>query len=267
MPRTALVTLTIGPYFQDAFRQIAEPSWREYAERFGYELIVIANPLDNSARAQQRSPAWQKCLVASEPWAADFDRIVWLDCDLVINNATAPDISLAVPAGLIGGVTTLSQPAVISAHREKMLGPTYYSDYGLPCDFETIFNTGVLVFEPAVHAAIFERVYRQYEERDGNWHYEQRPLSWHIVDSGLAHSIDSRFNKIWGHDLFDSYPFLLDPELPDRVERLRRCIAASAAKSYFFHFAGLKHHMEHVAVDCRLREETGDDQAVDILTG
>jgi len=25
--------------------------------------------------------------------------------------------------------------------------------------------------------------------------------------------------------------------------------------------------MEHVAVDCRLREETGDDQAVDILTG
>jgi hypothetical protein len=250
LPRTALVTLAIGPYFQDLFRRIAEPSWREYASRFGYEVIVIDNPIDDSPRAAERSPAWQKCLVPSQPWASAFDRIVWLDCDLVINNATAPDINLACPHGLIGGVTTMSRPPVVSAVRDKTLGPTYYSDYGLPRDFATIFNTGVLVFEPALHAGLFDRVYTQYEEREGNWHYEQRPLSWHIVDSGLAHSIDSRFNKIWGHDLSDYYPFLLDTNLPEWEMWMRRCMAISAAKGYFFHFAGLKHHMQHFPVEC-----------------
>jgi len=257
MKRTALVTLTIGPYFQDIFRRIAEPGWRDYAARYGFELIVISNPLDNSNRAAQRSPAWQKCLVASEPWAADFDRIIWLDCDVVINNAIAPDITRHVPRGLIGGVTTLSQPAVVSSLRQKTLGPTYYSEYGLPCDFETIFNTGILVFEPAAHASLFENVYRRYEERDGNWHYEQRPLSWHIVESGLAHSIDSRFNKIWGHDLFEYYPFLLDPALNDRSGWIRRCMGISAAKSYFFHFAGLKHHMEQFPLETPENIEAG----------
>ncbi len=253
MPRTALVTLTIGPDYQDLFRRIAEPSWRQYAARFGYDMVVISTPLDNSPRALGRSPAWQKCLVGSEPWASDYDRIVWVDCDIVINNATAPDIARTVPSGLVGGVTTLSLPPVVSALRQQNLGPTYYSDYGLPCDFEAIFNTGVLVYEPTTHAKLFKHVYDAYEERDGNWHYEQRPLSWHIVDSGLAHSIDSRFNKIWAHDLFDFYPFLLIPTLPDRTEWIRRCMAISIAKGYFFHFAGHKEYMEYYPVEAHER--------------
>lgn len=265
MPRTAIVTLAIGPYFQDLFRRVAEPSWRRYADRFGYDLIVIQNPLDNSKRAADRSPAWQKCIVALEPWAAEYDRLVWLDSDIVINNDIAPDIASQVPPGCIGGVTTLSQPAVDSALRRKTLGPTYYSEYGLPCDFETIFNTGVLVFEPSLHADLFEYVYRRYEERDGNWHYEQRPLSWHIVESGAAYSLDSRFNKIWGHDLTEYYPFLLDHTVPDREHWIRRCMSVSAAKGYFFHFAGLKHHMEYYPIKDKVREAAFDDYSFNVV--
>lgn len=251
MHKSAIVTLAIGPYFQDIFRRTAEESWYEYGARFGHEIIVLTEPLDNSPRAQQRSPAWQKCLVPSQTWAARYDRIVWLDSDIIINNDLAPDIFSHVPEGLIGGVTTLSQPPVISALRDKVLGPSYYSDYGLPANSGAIFNTGVLVYEPARHKPIFQHVYDAYEEREGNWHYEQRPLSWHIVNAGLAHSIDSRFNKIWAHDLFEFYPFLADAQLTNREDWITTCMSISAAKSYFFHFAGMQDHMRYCTLPTR----------------
>lgn len=251
MPKTVLVTLAIGPYFQDLFRRKAESSWREYAERFGHELIVLTEPLDTSGRARDRSPAWQKCLIPSQKWAEGYDRIVWLDCDIVINNQLAPDIVPQVPAGKVGGVTTVSTPPLTSSMAKEVLGPSYYTDYGLPLAFPEIFNTGVLVYQPELHAALFRHVYDSYEEPEGNWHYEQRPLSWHIVEAGLTHSIDRRFNKIWAHDLFEYFSFLAAENCPDREALIRRCLAISFPASYFFHFAGMQGHMEHLSLDGR----------------
>src|SRR6266496_4153810 len=82
--KTAIVTLLLGRPYWLAWHEVCAPSWRAYAERHGYDIIAIDRPLDVSPRAMARSPAWQKCLVLQPSIAGEYDRIVWLDADIVI---------------------------------------------------------------------------------------------------------------------------------------------------------------------------------------
>ncbi|MBM3768363.1 MAG: hypothetical protein FJW32_23515 [Acidobacteria bacterium] len=243
MPKSAIVTLAIGDWHRNTWKQYAEPSWREYAGRFGFDLIALDQPLDTSDRAQRRSPAWQKLLIPNLDWARQYDRLVWLDCDIVVNNANAPNVFDHVPSGKIGAVSTVSEPVVMTAARRAIMHPKFHSEWGMPSDFPMVINTGVLVIEPRNDAALFQHVYDAYEDKGSpRWHYENRPLSWHIIDSGRAHWLDSRFNKTWGNDLHEYYPFLLNNlDLSDPDGRIKDCLRVSAAKAYFFHFAGSMH--------------------------
>ena len=47
-------------------------------------LICIEQPLDDSARAQKRSPCWQKCLILGEESVNKYDRVVWVDADVLM---------------------------------------------------------------------------------------------------------------------------------------------------------------------------------------
>src|SRR5262245_45660812 len=101
MNRAALVTLAIGADYDRRCEQLCRPNWMAYAQRHGFDLIVFKQPLDDTARARSRSPAWQKCLILSAPEVAAYDRAVWVDSDIVINPA-APSILAAVPEDRIG---------------------------------------------------------------------------------------------------------------------------------------------------------------------
>jgi hypothetical protein len=81
--RVAVVTLVIGHTYLDRWKFQCEPGWRAYCQRHGYDLVVIDHALDTSARAQSRSPAWQKCLILDG--LTQYDRVVWIDADIVIN--------------------------------------------------------------------------------------------------------------------------------------------------------------------------------------
>jgi hypothetical protein len=89
--KTALVTLAIGRDYSERFENYCRAGWTAYAERHGFDIFVFKEPLDTSARARRRSPAWQKCLVLGAPEAAGYERLVWVDADICINPA-APSI-------------------------------------------------------------------------------------------------------------------------------------------------------------------------------
>src|SRR5262245_35133166 len=104
MNGTALITVAIGePYFSN-WKKYCEPSWQAYAAKHNMDVICIHEPLDMSERAHGRSPAWQKCLVLSQPFAANYQRVVLLDSDVVINSASAPNVIADVPPHCVGGV-------------------------------------------------------------------------------------------------------------------------------------------------------------------
>ncbi len=63
----AIVTLAVGHAYSERFEQFCRKNWMEYAARHGYDIVVFKDPLDRSERVAKRSPAWQKCLVLSQP--------------------------------------------------------------------------------------------------------------------------------------------------------------------------------------------------------
>lgn len=249
--RVALATLALGRRYEQRWRRVCEPMWRAYAERHGYEVICLTAPLDDGERARARSPAWQKCLVLEQPFALDFDRVVWVDADVAIR-PDAPPIHAGVPRELVGAVDEYSSPtrelhdltlAKLYAHWEATGAPyvnnptaaAYYAAWDLAPRFDRVVQTGVMVLSPDHHAAVLRRTYDRYEDRGAALNYEMRPLSWELLDADAVHWLAPAFNRIWAAWVALHHPFLLnDPGHADAP----RVASRALADVNFLHFAG-----------------------------
>lgn len=270
MHNKALVTLVIGKRYLNRWQVRCQVNWQQYAERHHYDLIVIDTPLDTSARAVQRSPAWQKCLILGEERVKRYERVVWIDSDIFINPA-APSIVDQVPEDRVGavewsaGLTHDEFELLLDRQQAYWKTPVldrsaqdYYARFGLPPSFDEVVQTGVLVLSPHRHQSLLEAVYNHYEDKGSNeWHYEMRPLSYELLKANCVHWIDHRFNAIWFNIKCLHYPFLLrhsdlDYRLPVRLRRrleetlklslhyraAQMCITTAFLNNYFLHFAG-----------------------------
>jgi hypothetical protein len=266
--KKALVTIAIGYPFIDYWHQYCKKSWQAYANKYGYELIVFDEPLDKSERAANRSPAWQKCLILNHEKTKGFERVVWLDADILINDKTAPDIVSVVPREKIGGTDSYSfysrsiyktldeqrmevwKKSNVNAVPNKS-GKDFYNQFGIETDLEDVIQTGVLVLTPSLHNEVLLDAYYKYEDKSGShWNYEMRPLSYEIVKRGFCYFIDDKFNYIFGLFKFAYFPETLGQKnsfiyrllsrfkLGKGPAQLRRAIAAALSNSYFLHFAG-----------------------------
>jgi hypothetical protein len=262
--RNAIVTLVVGAKLATIHRECFLPAWHAYGGRHGMDIVIIEHALDDSPRAASRSPAWQKLLVHAAPEARGYERLAWVDADVMIR-PDAPDIFEAVPRGKVGAVDDFATPtredhALVMdelyrrwdregiRYASNRTAQEYYANYGLSCDFPSVVQTGVMVFEPAVHGGIFENVYRDYEEgADPSLNHEMRPLSFELLKAGVVHWLDPKFNMQWSYCRELHYPFLdRDDWVPlarwlgrgVRTQLLRRCVNTAYRNNYFLHFAG-----------------------------
>src|SRR5215831_2772687 len=156
----ALVTIAIGDDYFDAWKKYSEPTWRRYADKYHYDIICIEKPLDISDRAQKRSPAWQKCLVLSQNFSNRYERIVWIDADILINDRAAPDICKCTSIEKVGAVEEFSYSHQAGTFPQQLLDRAYkywedavinyttseyYTKWGFPTGLESVVQTGVLV--------------------------------------------------------------------------------------------------------------------------
>ena len=268
----AIVTLAIGDKYHQHWKHSCEVSWNAYGRQHGFDVICIDKPLDDSERARKRSPAWQKCLILSQEFSQRYERIIWIDSDILINNHAAPAIDDGVPLEKVGAVEEFTYAREAGARRHVLLQrlysywdkavinyapEEYYTKYGLPGTFNKVVQTGVLVMSPRHHRALLEKAYNDYEEKGGpEWKYEMRLLSYELLKADAVHWIDRRFNLVWIYSLFLHYPFLLNPHLDDSFSgRLKRklaatlgapsfvtlqgaCLTAVFLDSFFFHIGG-----------------------------
>src|SRR5437870_3310658 len=93
--KNAIVSIVIGDRYQTAWDRACKSTWTAYAQKYGYDIVIIQCHLDESDRARARSVSWQKLLVLSQPWARHYERVVWVDSDIVFSK-TAPDILKSV---------------------------------------------------------------------------------------------------------------------------------------------------------------------------
>jgi hypothetical protein len=74
--KKAIVSIGSGP--QSRLLSLASRSFRPYASRHGYELVLRTETVDSG-----RPPPWSKIALLRR-LASDYDLLLWLDADLVI---------------------------------------------------------------------------------------------------------------------------------------------------------------------------------------
>jgi len=260
----AIVTIAIGDAYTQNFLRKTYPIWEKYCARYGYDLVMISEPIDAECDFTRKSFHWQKLLVGLLPQVQAYDRAVWLDGDILINERLAPCIVAASPADGIGVVDishVFARPdehfnlhawfLILNYLMTRGLDPntpdavvtdgdlaTYYARFGLTGGADRFINTGVLVFDPKAHAHFLAEVYARYERDFVD--FENTPLSHDLQTSGLARYLDGRFNTIWAQVAAEHYPFLFNPELmaESRDELMRLCVDTTFRNTWFLHFAG-----------------------------
>jgi len=250
--RAAIVSFVIGEDYESTWSQLCAPSWIAYAERIGVDLIVFKGRLDKTDLS--RSPAWQKLLILALPWIQRYERIVWLDSDIIVSES-APDIfEFAGPPEKVGlslegarispaeqqiyierfNKVILPPDSVDTAWRNRQYGA--YITHGLS-PYAEQFNTGVMVLSPQHHRDLLLSVYNCPEV---SRLYEQAYLSHRLLESGLAHVISPRFN--WG--IAESVQLYLQEEVlvyedPHVIARIINVLVrAEMRNAYFLHFNG-----------------------------
>jgi len=268
----AIVTIILGKHYEDFWKAYAYPSWKNYAEKHGYDIIALNKALDSSERAVKRSPSWQKCLLVNLEEIQQYEQVVWIDSDIIINHFTAPCIISQVAKEKVGAIDAwnfrstenfklihMRSKAYEIKHRlpSYNIGSEYYQDYGLPPISEKALQCGVLVLNPKVHKEIFNSVYYNYEDgRSANWHYEMRPLSYEIIQNDLVQWIDFRFNYVVENLKAELYFHKYPRSFHERVLRILKIktflitnkigirnwqeemVNKAYLEGYFIHFAG-----------------------------
>ncbi len=261
--RKVIVTLAIGETYRERWLRLCAPSWQAYAQRHDYDLVCFTTPLDQSERAQQRSPAWQKCLILGHPQLRQRERVVWIDSDIVIN-PDAPDLCNGIPLEHVGAVDEFSSPTP-QAYRlalerfnwawqkresgiqlpEEISPAVYYQQVQLPATFDRVVQTGVMVLSPLFHRDLLELVYYKYEDFGApRWNYEMRFLSYELMERGRVTWMDPRFNAQWMWHKALHAPELLLYRPGEHKDLFLRQLGLAYQNNYFLHFAGCALEME-----------------------
>ena len=243
MSDRAIVTLTVGDEWTDRWRRLCEANWSAYAERHGYDLIRIDEPLDSSDRARARSPSWQKLLVLEQPFAQRYERIIWADADLLFGHG-APAVTDGVPPEKVGAVDELWAPSqALRDHIHGIPMDRYYGAAGLDGSFDHIVQGGLLVISPEHHRNVLREIYDDHEDPGPNLNFEMRPLSFELLDRDLVWWLDPSFNRLWDLYKAERYPFLIDHP---RHPRASEAVDHALTEVHGLHFAGAAEEMEEL---------------------
>jgi hypothetical protein len=241
--KVVLVVIAIGEKYLEHYNRIFRPSHEAYAIRCGYHFRLITEYLDPNL-AHKDAVTFNKILVCSQPWSSEYDYIIVVDADIVIN-PKAPSLHLAYNYGdKIGIVDEFSQPTPIARlELERFYETNYYSgsDYyynvlHLYIETDKVLNTGVMIFQPLKHRKFLEWIYNTYSSyavghRSG-FHFEQASIGYEFQLADVYLILDNKWNAIW---TLESSLNIYNAKDFDNLNKY-------ASSNYFIHFVGGMFH-------------------------
>lgn len=251
MNRKALVTVAIGDYTIDYWNRWFRPTWERYAERHGYDIVVIRDYVDGNPH--NRTANWQKLKIFDHPDAAPYEDVVWLDADILINYHSAPCVVDHHSSDLVGLVSDkeayFSVASVTDNLRRRLQTENGWDRIFTPREVyqragmeevDDYANTGVMVLKRSRHHALFNEIYETYGEHPTSAK-EEAPTVWHLFRNGLVKPIDPRFNRIYLWVLTEHYPALKQGRLrtsgnPAHDAMLKMAATTGWLNAWFLHF-------------------------------
>lgn len=209
-----LVTIAIGDAYLTEYNNLFYESQKNYALKNGYDFKVITEFLDKKIQYNS-TISFNKILVCSQEWSNDYDFIVFIDADILININSPPIHNYIDYEGCIGVIDEYSQPSKERRLQiqQKMGWETSAVDYYKLCGLEDIqtdmvFNSGVLVLQPKIHGEFLQNIYNTYINQSKNhyrgFHFEQSCIGYEIQKANLYKVIDNKFNAVWNLTKIDN---------------------------------------------------------------
>ena len=84
--KVCLVTICIGEKYLQQYNTLFRPSQEKYAIKCGYDFKVITDYIDGPKNTHLIS--FNKILVCDYNWEKEYDFIIFIDADIIINENT-----------------------------------------------------------------------------------------------------------------------------------------------------------------------------------
>ena len=228
--KVLLVTIAIGKKYLDEYNDLFYQSQSNYARKNGYDFLVITDFLDVNLK-HTSTISFNKILVCNQEWSKNYDFIIFIDADILIN-ILSPPLHTYDYGKCIGIIDEYSQPT-----REKRIqiqrrmgwetcATDYYKLFGFDIQTDMVFNSGVLVMQPKVHNDFLMNVYNKYVKQSishsRGFHFEQSCIGYELQKASLYKVLDNKFNAVWSITKMDNSMSLND----------------YFGENYFIHFDG-----------------------------
>jgi hypothetical protein len=247
---SAIATVVIGDEYRRHYEKIFMPSVQRYADRFGYELVHIYQPLCPKEWQHPSTISFNKLYIPFQPEMRAFERLMVLDADILVHPSTPPFTDLELDGG-IGVGDGWSQPSVEEGikfqqkHGWETHPEQYYALAGFSVKIGHAVNSGMFICSPRKHREFFadiaaRHIAVQYNHPRG-LHYEQSVLGYELWQARLTRLLPFKWNRIWRHYRPD------DCTRPADKLRLLRRFSELFDQSYCFHLTmGVDHDLGFV---------------------
>ena len=205
--KVCLVAVAIGDKYLERYNTLFRPSQEQYASKHGYDFRVETEYLD--PRFQNKAVcSLNKILVSCQPWSYQYDFVIFIDSDIVVNISSPPIHSCMDFEGKIGIVNEYDQLVGHEKFTDKVreslkwgTASEYYEKAGFYLSTELMLNTGVLVMQPALHGDFLRNIFDLHVEtcltHPRGFHYEQAAIGYHLQTSNMFKILPKEFNAIW----------------------------------------------------------------------
>ncbi len=283
--KKVIVTIAIGEKYLSNWMTYCKPTWEQYAARHNYDIIVIDKPIKKLHDEKVRPVHWQKLFIFSHPKVAEYEKVVFLDADIMINYHRAPCIVAAndkINPEHIGAVAFDKyldddlNAYFIGIRKGNFL--TYAKrleldkkEPGKPMrlpevDFSKVYkeytdenrdipriNSGVFVLTTRLHAEFWESIYfSSFKEAKDEWvngteiDIDQSYIVYKLWKNKNYNLLDERFNTIASFEHAIHYPFTFI--ITDEF-LYRMCWSTMLANTYFLHFARCAGMMKYAIIN------------------
>jgi len=172
MERRALVTAVVGDGYRRFYDAHIRAGHERFARQLGCPLVVLTRPLVSGSAVDHPHASWEKVKILEEPALAGYERLCWIDADVVVLGEPPDPFALAGDGWLAVDDDTYGVPAQAELGRRWWYG--FLPEDAWPA---RVINTGLFVVDRR-HAPLLRGVLDLY---GGRW--DQGPLSHHLLDA------------------------------------------------------------------------------------
>jgi hypothetical protein len=206
--KVLLVTIAVGEKYLEEYNNLFRQSQENYALKHGYDFKVITDFLIKDEEDKLTcNISMNKFLLCSQSWSNDYDFIIFVDADILIN-INSPSIHNYIDyENCIGVVDEYSQPTkerrakIQSKAGWVVTAKEYYELADFNIETDIVFNSGMQVLQPKIHKDFLENIYDNYIKKSKNhhrgFHFEQSCMGYELQKENLYKVIDNKFNAIW----------------------------------------------------------------------